>query len=504
MPTIDAVLARAAGLAPDHPAVREWESGREIPFRLLDRWASALAGHLQASGFGPGERLGIHLPNCAEFLVAQFGVMRAGGVAAYVNFRLLAEEAARQLRLAGATAIVTTAERAAQFRDDPELGRALFIVRDAAGPEAMSEVLARAPDRRIEPPSGLEEADAIARFTSGSTGAPKGILVSHRAWLLRAVSILAEEVPVEEGSTTMVLGPLSHQAGLFVLPTFLRRGTLLLFERFDLGRVAEAFASVPIARTQMVPTMLRMFVEDAGAREALRRAGLRQIVYGGSPVEPSVIEDALGLLPDCKFLQGYGSHEAGSISSLDDRGHRDPVLRRSAGRPLLAVEVRVRPLPGSDLGEIEVRAPWVPRARITERGREPVVEEWVATGDLGEIRDGYVFLRDRAHDVIISGGFNVYPTEVERVIDAFPGVVASAVVSEPDRQWGERVIAFVVTKDRTLDVEGLRLHCRGHLSSFKVPKEFRPIDAIPLNANGKPDHRRLSEPMWRGRERRIN
>jgi acyl-CoA synthetase (AMP-forming)/AMP-acid ligase II len=349
--------------------------------------------------------------------------------------------------------------RAAAFRGEPALRDALYLLDDGGAPagESLPDLLASAPAELFSTPPGLEDADALARFTSGSTGTPKGVIVSHRAWLLRMVSILAEELKVATNSTTMVLGPLSHQAGLFTIPTFMRHGTLLAFEQFDLDKAAAALRAHPVAQMQMVPTMLQMILEHSDMREALAASGIRQIVYGGSPISERVIDAAVDLLPGCDFVQGYGSHEAGAISHLDGPMHRDPRYKRSAGRPFLAAEVRIAPAAGADYGEIEVRAPWTPRARITERGREPVLEEWIGTGDLGEMRDGFLFLMDRANDLIISGGFNVYPKEVEAALDAHPDVAVSAVVSMPDDKWGEKVIAFVVMhRARALDAAVLR------------------------------------------------
>lgn len=507
MPTIDAVLSRAAELAPGRIAVREWDSGLEVDFARLDRWASALARRIAAAGLGPGDRVAIHLPNGAHFLTAQFGALRAGTVATYVNYRLHPVEATRQIAMARARAIVTTAERAAVFRDGGMFRAALILVSDGGPPagESLSALLEAAPAGPCVPPAGLEEADAIARFTSGTTGVPKGVLVTHRAWLIRAMSLLAEEIKVSHHSTTMVMGALSHQGGLFVLPTFLRQATLLTFSRFDLDQAAAALRTLRVATMQMVPTMLHMVLDHRGMRSALAASGIRQIVYGGSPIETRVIENALELLPDCDFVQTYGSHEAGSISHLDGAAHRNPSLRRSAGRPFLAAEIRTAPVAGSEYGEVEVRAPWTPRARITEHGRETVHEDWIRTGDLGEIRDGFIYLMDRANDVIISGGFNVYPQEVETVLNAHPAVVTSAVVSMPDAKWGEKVIAYYVAHGgRAADEASLREHCRGQLAPFKVPKEFCSIAQMPLNANGKPDRRRLGDPLWQGHDRRIN
>lgn len=506
MPRIDAVLARAAARAPTQNAVWEWRTGRRITYAELDAHTSTFAAWLRARGLRPGDAVGIHLPNGAPFLIAQFGSLRAQALASYVNYRLSPEEARRQLAMVQAQAIVTTSERAPALREFSDLKNAAFVLADEDAPfgAALSEVLSTPQSVESSDLPG-EELDAIARFTSGSTGTPKGIIVSHRAWLIRAVSILAEEVQIAPGSVTMLLGPLSHYAGLFVLPTFMRTGTLLVFDRFDLKDVADALATRTVSCVQMVPTIIGLIVETAAAREALRTSGVKHIIYAGSPIQPQLLGTAIDMLPATEFVQGYGSHEAGSISYLDGAAHRNPILRQSAGRPHLAARVRIERQEGSDIGEIEVNAPWTPRVRITEHGRETIEADWIPTGDIGELREGFLFLKDRAGDVIISGGFNVYPREVEAVIDTHVSVRTSAVVSQPDAKWGERVIAFVVLRDPSAnDVAALHDHCRRHLASYKVPKEFVPIDAIPLNPNGKPDRRALSAPLWEGRTRRIN
>jgi long-chain acyl-CoA synthetase len=352
---------------------------------------------------------------------------------------------------------------------------------------------------------GLEDGDALIRFTSGSTGDPKGLIVTHRAWLVRAVSMQAEEMRIRPGSTTLVLGQLSHQAGLFVIPTFLQHATLLLMEKFELGSVADILSTQEVSCMQVVPTMFTLILNDRRARDALAGSSVQRIVYGGSPIRQSVLQEAMKLLPQAEFVQSYGSHEAGSISFLDGAGHRHPALRNGAGRPLLAAEVRLHGRDADGIGEIEVKAPWLPNARLTAQGREPITDAWSRTGDLGELVDGNIFLRDRMNDVIISGGFNVYPMEVEKVIGSHPQVLDAAVASAPDDKWGERVIAFVVSRNPAeFDAESVREHCRSQLAGYKVPKELRLIAELPLNANGKPDRRGLSQHLWAGHARRIN
>lgn len=505
MPTIDTVIARAAQDAPHQVAVREW-GGRQVTYAQLDAAVSSFAAWARAQGLQPGESIAIHLPNSVAYLVAQFGSFRAGAVAAYVNYRLMPQEARRQFSMARARIVVTTPAKAAELREDAAFTGTVLV---ADGPadgrvHSLQDVIEakRQPDFTTE---GLEDCDAIIRFTSGSTGDPKGLIVTHRAWLLRALSMQVEEMRIPPGGTTLVLGQLSHQAGLFVLPTFLQRGTMLLMEKFSLDTVADIFSARQAACAQVVPTMFTLLLGHARAREAFARSGLQRIVYGGSPIRQCVLEEAMALLPATEFVQSYGSHEGGSISFLDGAGHRDPELRHSAGRPLLAVQLRLHAPNAEGIGEIEVKSPWLPHARLTPQGREPITEEWSRTGDLGEIAGGHVFLRDRMNDVIISGGFNVYPVEVEQVIGSHPQVLDAAVASAPDDKWGERVIAFVVARRAgEFDEASVREYCKAQMAGYKVPKEFRVIAEMPLNPNGKPDRRSLSQSLWAGHDRRIN
>jgi acyl-CoA synthetase (AMP-forming)/AMP-acid ligase II len=507
LPTIDSVIARAAQRAPQQIAVREWQ-GRQLTYAELDAAVSSFAAWARLQGVQAGDAIAIHLPNSVAWLVAQFGSFRAGAVATYVSYRLMPNEARRQFAMAAARLIVTTPEKAAEFRSDPAFAGTLFVV-DGDGDgdgnvHSLHDVITAALRPQFTT-DGMEDSDAIIRFTSGSTGDPKGLIVTHRAWLLRAICMQTEEMRIRPGSTTLLLGQLSHQAGLFVLPTFLQNGSLLVMHKFSLDTVADILRTRQVSCAQVVPTMFTMMLNDARAREALAASGLHKVIYGGSPIRQSVLAEAMAVLPDTEFLQSYGSHEAGSITVLDGAGHRDPRLRHGAGRPFLAVQLRLRNPNADGVGEIEVNSPWLPNARLTPQGREPITETWSRTGDLGEIVDGHVYLRDRMNDVIVSGGFNVYPVEVEKVIGAHPQVLDAAVASAPDDQWGERVIAFVVPRQPGgFSEEAVREYCKGLLAGYKVPKEFHVIPEMPLNVNGKPDRRSLVQPLWASRERRIN
>lgn len=505
MPTIDAVVERAAAQKPDHIAIREW-NGRELSYSRFNAAVSSFAAWVHAKGFKRGEAIAIHLPNSAAYLVAQFGSFRAAGVATYVNYRLMPGEALRQIALAKARFVVTTPAKAVEFLKHPEfVGKVLLVDGPAEkGINSLAEVMSSGLKADIDT-QGLEDADAIIRFTSGSTGEPKGLIVTHRAWLIRAAAMLTEEMRIREGSTTLLMGQLSHQAGLFVIPSIMQRGTLLLMDKFTLDTVADILETKQAECAQIVPTMFTLIFGHARARAALAQSGLQRIVYGGSPIRQTVQQEAMDLLPKTDFVQVYGSHEGGSISFLDGAGHRDPQLRHGSGRPLLAVQLRLQETNADGIGEVEVKSPWLPNARLTAEGREDITDAWSRTGDLGQVMDGHVFLRDRMNDVIITGGFNVYPLEVEKVVGSHAHVLDAAVASAPDDKWGERVIAFIVPRSaQVFDEQSVRHHCKEHLATYKVPKEFRLIAEMPLNANGKPDRRSLNQLLWAGHDRRIN
>lgn len=505
MPRIDSILSRSAMAYPMATAIREWPSGNHMTYQELNSAVTNFAVWLQSKGLQNSEVIAIHLPNTKNFIITQFGIFRSGATAAYINFRLSPIEVRRQLLLCKAKILITTVDKTTEFFEDNALKHLTFIV------DVPHQSFLNIPSITNHPPKTLlqinncEDWDAIIRFTSGSTGNPKGVIVSHRSWLIRAISIQAEELNILPNSNTLILGPLTHQAGLFVLPTMQRGATLHMMEKLDFEIVFSILSKVNISCIQMVPTILGFFLQDEKSKNLLSKSHIKRVVYGGSPIRQSVLDEVLELLPETEFIQSYGSHECGSISFLDGISHRNPKYQFSAGRPFLATEIRLNNESGESYGEIEVKAPWLPHAKITEMGREIISSSWSKTGDLAEVIDGYIFLRDRLNDVIISGGFNVYPMEVEKVIGSHPSVFDGVVVSAPDDKWGEKVIAFVVPRSNVdLNINDLKIHCQGLLADYKVPKEFKIISEIPLNVNGKHDRRKLREPFWHGSKRHIN
>jgi acyl-CoA synthetase (AMP-forming)/AMP-acid ligase II len=508
MTDIATILSRARHRRPSKEAIREWESGRTISYENLDDQCTALALYLQHAGLQSGDRVAIYLPNVIEFIVSQFGILRAGLVATYTNDRLAIDEAVRQLTLSDAKVVITTSERADALRAFSGMSHVPVIVASGdvapVGMVLLSAIVSARPSGSLSFEASADS-DALLRFTSGTSGEPKGALVTHRAWITRAVHLLAELVRIEEESMVLCPGPITHAAGLLILPTFLRTGTLVLLRKFDVSEIGKIAEALPIRYGMFVPTMIKMILNEASAVDRLRKSSMQQISYGGSPIPPSVLIDALDRLSPIAFVQSYGSHEAGTMSYLDEIDHRTPKLLESAGKPVLNVDIRIDPIEGQRFGELLVRTPWSSNAAVVASGKRQERDGWVRTGDLGEMRDGYLFLMERLNDVIISGSFNVYPGEVERCISSYPGIGDCVVVGAPDDKWGEKVIAYVVKESGVeISEDELGKYCRRSLAGYKVPKELIWIDEVPLNANRKPDRKRLVAERWEGRSRRIN
>jgi long-chain acyl-CoA synthetase len=487
---LDELLDRHAATRPGHIALR-WAGGSLTYEELRDR-VDALAGRLRAAaGVAPGDRVCFLDRNAPEHIVVQFAAARLGAVFAPLNFRLASPELAE---------IVADCEPAACLVGEA-YAEALASVRV---PVEVISVSGSSPDPPTSPAplsrparQPVPEDLAMVLYTSGTTGRPKGIELTC-ANIDAALARFEPTLGLGAGAISLDAMPMFHVGGgMWALAGVVAGATSVIVRDFDARAVAALLAAQRVTHAALVPAMIAALLE-AGEHDF---GALTTIAYGASPIPEPLLGRAVRAFPRCGFYQGYGLTETTStVVQLEAADHVPGSRRlRSVGRPIGGAAVRiVDPLSGADVdepravGEIWVRGPTVMRGywRAPELTAETLVEGgWLRTGDAGyRDADGYLYLHDRVKDMIVSGGENVYPAEIERVLEAHPGVAEVAVVGVAHARWGETPKAFVVergggapapTADELID------YCRERLARYKCPTVFAFVAELPRNAAGK-------------------
>ncbi len=483
------------------PAVAEGERVHATWDAFAARCA-AVAGGLHRLGLAPGERVAVVMRNRPEYLEALFGAWYAGLVAVPVNARLHPDEIAYVLDHSGSHVVVTDAEHA----DDvvPLAGQLdrLRTVVVAPGPDwdrlaggSTSPLVERAPS---DP--------AWLFYTSGTTGRPKGATLTHRNLLMASLSYFADLDHVAPSDAVLHAAPLSHGSGLYGLPHVARGAVSVVPESggVDAGELATLLECWSGVTMFAAPTMVRRLTTELAGPDL---PGLKQIVYGGAPMYLADLEAALGVFGP-RLAQIYGQGETPmTITGMSRAEHADrdhPRWRermQSVGSPRTDVEVRIVDerdvqVPVGEPGEVVVRGDVVMAGywEQPEATAEALRGGWLHTGDIGSFdEDGFLTLRDRSKDLIISGGMNIYPREVEEALLCHPAVRAASVVGRPDQEWGEAVVAFVVADGAPPPEAELDRACLDRIARYKRPKEYRFVDALPTSSYGKVLKRELRE-----------
>lgn len=495
---------------PGEPAVADGE-------RVHATWGgfaahlAALAGGLRHGGghglgLEPGDRVAILMSNRPEYLEALFGAWQAGLVAVPVNARLHRAEIGYILEHSGAAVVVADEDHA---EDAEALLGAISTLRAVvvAPGDRWTRLLSSSPlaieDRRPDDPAWLF-------YTSGTTGQPKGATLTNRNLLTMSLSYFADIDPIGAGDSILHAAPLSHGSGLYGLP-HVARGALSVIpgsRGVDGEEIAGLLSRWPGMSFFAAPTMVKRLATDPAVVDA-DLSHLKTIIYGGAPMYLADLEEALDVFGP-RLAQIYGQGETPmTITGLSKADHADRAHPRwrerlqSVGVPRTDVEVRVvddgdRQLPVGEVGEVVVRGDVVMVGywRQPEASADALRGGWLHTGDMGSFdEEGFLTLRDRSKDLIISGGMNIYPREVEEVLLRHPGVRATAVVGRPDPEWGESVVAFVEVDEhssRPATAELDRL-CLDHIARYKRPKEYRFVEALPTNNYGKVVKRELRQ-----------
>ena len=478
---------------------------------LSNRIAQVLGGAL---GLGKGSPVCLLWDNCLLGMPADFACVKAGLVRTPLNGRLSLEEHLAMIDKIGAGTLLygaSQSERAAALKAArPDLA-CHGIGDDQVGPDLVA-LAQQAPDRDSRLDQQPDDV-ILALFTSGTTGTLKAVHHTHATYSAVVQNVLANLIDPKRGEIMLHAASLIHASGCFVLPYWLRGGIAAILPGFTPPSYLEAIERMRPQALNLVPTMLQMLFQTPGIDEA-DLASVETIVYGASPMPRPVLERALARWGPV-FVQYYGQTEAPLAICAMGKAEHDgapPERLLSCGRPTPETEIRLvdeegRDVPAGEAGEILLRAPFVMKGysdpALTAETLLP--GGWLRTRDIGRFdADGYLTLVDRTSDMIVTGGYNVYPREVEDVLAGHEAVAQAAVVGLPDERWGEIVTAFVVLhRGAAADEAALIAHAHAHLAGYKAPKSVRFVDSIPLSAVGKPLRRALREPFWAGRERRI-
>jgi fatty-acyl-CoA synthase len=492
---------------------------RITTYRELDGRASRVAQGLIGLGQKPGARVGYLGKNCDRYFEVLLGAFKARAVIVGVNWRLAPPEIAYVLNDAGCEAIFVGQEYYAAIEkilpDCPKLKH--VIAMDGGHASWPDYETWRDVQETRDPmlPVGPQD-DVIQLYTSGTTGHPKGVQLTNANYL--SIFACLGNAPLgryEPEDVVLIAMPFFHVAGVNIgLLTLAQGAQGVVLGETDPAEILRLFGAKRVSYAFLVPALI-LFVVQNPAAAATDFSSLKNISYGASPISDEVLLRAKEVF-GCEFLQVYGLTEtAGGGTFLLPEDH-DPARGklRSCGRPAPGHEIRVvgsdnTALPAGEVGEIQIRAGNVMKGywnKADATAKAICGEGWFSTGDAGFFDDeGYLYIHDRVKDMIVSGGENVYPAEVENAIMGHPGVADVAVIGVPDERWGEAVKAIVVKKPGVApDPSDIIAYARERIAGYKLPKSVDFIDALPRNPSGKVLRRELREPYWEGRARRVN
>lgn len=502
------LIDRLAENTPDAPALwmapdrhHTWADVRA----RMDAFASALRNH----GIAPGDRIGLLSTNRPEFLELLLAAARAGAVTVPFNYRLAPAELAYQIEHAD-LALCFVEDACRETYDAAKTGCATEVL-DAASVDSWTALGDPAPQM-----TELQADAALGIFyTGGTTGLPKGVILSHGNFLANAVNVTGA-ISLLKTDIYLHAAPMFHLADLgLAFNALLAGGSHVFASQFRVPAILEQIERFRVTGMLLAPTMLGMLVRDDAVRTA-DASSLRLLHYGGSPITDDLLREAMATLR-CDFSQGFGQTEATqTITILPPADHRAaldrPELLRTCGRPIGSVALRIvddddRPLPAGEAGEIAIYGPTVMTGywRLPDVTAETLRGGWLHTGDVGvRGEDGLLRIVDRKKDMIVSGGENVYSSEVENALTEHPDILEAAVFAVPDDALGERVHATVVLRPG-VDVteKSIQQHCRKLVAGYKIPRSIALADSLPKTAAGKVQKTALRDACWQGQDRNV-
>jgi acyl-CoA synthetase (AMP-forming)/AMP-acid ligase II len=515
--TITGLVARGYETYRDDVALI-WADGSQLTYGELGAAARRLAGGLHGIGLRQGDRARVALANSPEYLIIDHALLSGGYVRVPLSARLHAAEIVAVIADSQSRLVFVDAARAGELRAELERrGLATEVVSVGAAPEAHHDLT----DLRGGPelPTADVTPDDIAwlPYTSGTTGEPKGVMVLHRGLMATIRNLMVELPPINPRDVVLHTGPLSHLSGYIALVYSTRGAAQLTLPTVDAAQTLQTIQDRRVTVMPSVPTIVTMLLPEA-ERGDYDLSSLHTVIYGGSPIAPDRVARAVKAFGSV-FIQAYGLTEVPfPLASMSKQSHEfdpaGPVPERlaSAGRITPFIDLMLADGDGNevktgDLGEIWARGDQLmagywnrpeATAEIVQR------DGWVATGDIGRMVDGYLHIVDRKKDMIVSGGFNVFPSEVENVISAVPGVQEVAVIGVPHDRWGEAVAAVVVREPgASTTADDIVAACKAAIAGYKKPQAVHFVDELPKNGAGKMLRRELRDRYWSTQGRRV-
>ena len=471
---------------------------KHLTWKELDTRAKSFANSLCSLGLERGDRVAIYAKNSNQWVEALFGLAQVGLISVTINYRLTATELEFIVENSGAKAIicdVSTEQNSLEVRD--KVTELKHVINSQSFEKLVSDQKEPAVRR---PPSAIESEACMLLYTSGTTGFPKGAVYSHGS-ILVGMLVHVQAIGSRQTHRVMLPSPLYSAAGIAGIYCAVYVGSQISLINYETETACATIERDKITFTNLVPTTIQMLLASEVSRK-YDLSSLEVLLYGGSPIPEDVLRSAMKRFPKCGFRQTFATTETGCAGTvLEPSEHRlaleNPAkkyLLQSCGKAQTNVDVRIvdedwNLLAADETGEIAIRteANMLGYWKNEEATAKTLRDGWLRTGDMARMdTDGYLYLVDRKNDMIVSGALNVYPSEVERVLQQHEGIFEVAVIAVPSEKWGEEVKAIVVLKEgENISEKDLIDFCDGKIAGFKKPKTIEFIDELPRNLTGK-------------------
>jgi acyl-CoA synthetase (AMP-forming)/AMP-acid ligase II len=484
-----------------------------LDYGTMNKRVNSLSNGLLKMGVKKGENVAIMLQNCAEYLEILFALAKIGAVAVPLNFMF--KGMGLQFLLDNCDAKVLflqdqTRDEIEKIRDKLKINKQGYIFAGNKVPEgyASYEELACENSNNEPDVSVSEDDDLLILYSSGTTGLPKGIVLTHKTRLMD-YHWCGLQYGMRFMDVHLINTPLYHNMACFLsISQFYTGGKVVLMRKFNAQKTLALIEKEKVTGAFMVPTQFNVIME-VPEKKRYDVSSLQWLLSAGSPLLTTTKRFILEFFK-CELYDMYGLTETGPFTNMSH--HLEPDRIRCVGLPFLHMEMRVVNLKGQDMptggvGEIIARGPLLLRTYYKNpKAYETAIKDgWFYTGDVGRVdEEGYLYLVDRKKDMICSGGVNIYPSDIEAVLNAYPKVLESAVIGVPDQKWGEAVKAIIVAREGQpmTDQEVLR-HCKANLAGYQVPKSVTFVSTLPRNPSGKVLRKDLREPYWKNQEAKI-